>query len=67
MIEVIFLLPRNDAGEVPRFLIEVPAVPPVGAWIEDEVAGFRGFVSAISLYRAPNGQWQIHIQMKAIQ
>lgn len=64
MLDVIFILPRNDAGETPTFPTEVPAVPPVGAWIEDEVAGFRGFVSAISLYRAPDERWQIHIQMR---
>lgn len=64
MVDVIFLLPRNDAGEVPTFPAEVPVVPPVGAWVEDEVAGFRGFVSAVSLYRAPDERWQIHIQMR---
>lgn len=65
MVEVIFIMPRNDAGETPTFPADdVPALPPVGAWIEDEVAGFRGYVSAVSLYRAPDERWQIHIQMR---
>lgn len=64
MIEVIFLMPRNEAGEVPTFPAEVPALPWAGAWIENEVAGYRGYVSGLSFYWAPDDRLQIHIQLR---
>lgn len=64
MLDVIFMLPRNDAGETPTFPAEVPALPPEGAFIENEVAGYRGYVSGVTYYWAPDDRLQIHVHLR---
>jgi len=62
MFEVVFILPRNDAGEVPTFRLDVSAVPPVGAFIEDEICGFKGYVEGVTYFR-PVAGYRMEIQV----
>ena len=64
MFEIKFILPRNEAGETPRFLAEVPALPPVGAFIQNEQAGYAGYVADVTYWWNEYGDGEIQVRLR---